>query len=85
MFLTKLKLSTTAVVCAGLFVALIGGSWADSAQDTTPRPELINPLNQRAGSSKQRSRRSSQAGHPADQNEESGEGTGHRSGSPGPG
>jgi uncharacterized protein (TIGR03067 family) len=39
MFLTKLKLGTAVVLCAGLFVAMIGGSFASHgiAQDATPR------------------------------------------------
>jgi RNA polymerase sigma factor (sigma-70 family) len=46
MFLTKLKLSTAAVLCAALFVALMGGSVisADSAEDPKARPEFVKAL-----------------------------------------
>jgi RNA polymerase sigma factor (sigma-70 family) len=46
MFLTKLKLGTAAALCAGLFMALIGGSVtsAGSTQDTKPRLDFINQL-----------------------------------------
>ena len=46
MFLTKLKLGTAAVLCAGLFVALIGGSFTSLsiAQDAKPEPVFKDPL-----------------------------------------
>jgi uncharacterized protein (TIGR03067 family) len=42
MFLTKLKIGTAAVLCAGLFAALIGGSLTSRslAQDAPPRPSV---------------------------------------------
>ena len=45
MFLTKLKLATAAVLCAGLFVALIGGSFPSMsiAQDV-PKSVFVDPL-----------------------------------------
>lgn len=46
MFLTKLKLGTAAVLCAGLVAALIGGSFTSPgiAQDAQPKPMFIDPL-----------------------------------------
>jgi RNA polymerase sigma factor (sigma-70 family) len=43
MFLAKLKLGSAAVLCAGLFAALIGGSFVprSSAQDAKPGAELV--------------------------------------------
>src|SRR5262249_29058748 len=44
MFRTKVKLGTAAVLCAGLFVALIGGSLTSLgiAQDAKPGPGIVH-------------------------------------------
>jgi RNA polymerase sigma factor (sigma-70 family) len=46
MFLTKLKLATAAVLCAGLFVVLIGGSFSSLsvAQDAKPKPPDVTTV-----------------------------------------
>jgi RNA polymerase sigma factor (sigma-70 family) len=45
MLLTKLKLGAGAVLCAGLFVAIIGGSFTSPsiAQDAKPKPVFVDP------------------------------------------
>jgi RNA polymerase sigma factor (sigma-70 family) len=51
MFLTKLKLGSAAVLCAGLFAALIGGSFVprSSAQDAKPSAKLEGRLHAASG------------------------------------